>query len=1236
MAQRVSTVPAAAKWTMRNAVRLVFVPIALCLSWPAPAAARTLAVVDFAVYGGGDQAQSAWLGPAVAELLQAKMQLFDGARVVERMRLRALIAAAGKAQAPGEAELPECLAIIPADTLIAGSVEISPGRGPARIMVRARAFETETAKIISEASFQGTADLPGLLKISEDLAQRLALGLGFSYTPEQVKYAEPSGLDALKFFLDGNEHFLAGRYRAAIESYQNAMDGNGGRYYAAAHRVQGEAYQALASSMEGDGAGKVRDEYLRKFKEDALAASGAIFDLGLAYEENGMWAEALEAYRDYVKAVGEAGETVRWSLDAKTQRKMFGTAPQGEARKRFEWEHGPFLAGDEVHFLHDSGQWVTLKAATGEVKRTVRADDMPDISPGGERTYIGIFGFEGDRTYVYSKDYNEYDCVNFCVAALGPDLKIIWKTSISNDDEKASMDDLKIHRGKVFIRYQSSPRRGEEKGRSRHLVVKALDADRGRVMSSIPYQTMDGNMQYRGVGKIDYEAATVSLLDGLYDLMNGARLRAWDRVEIPTRYPGIAYRYDNNSGFGLHLLRDGKEALFLPDASPIYIGEEEPNKAVIEGPLLFEKFEGSGYVMVDPRNLTTIGLYGDVSSGFHPPLLTRNGSHLVFLLGSSDNLPSAYTLPSEKGAILNIMDAATGQVAAKRRVVSGEQAAFLGRDLVGGGRGGIFRLSAIPERIKAVIPVAEARYHAAVCLLELGRTEDVVEEVDYLKKAAMGDPRVGYLEAAVAHRNKDKSKAVKTALAALATGGLNERETKASVEILKTAYPDIRGFLAAPLKKRLAFKGFAPPSTLICNITGQYGYDRERDRVHILVDTADGRTIVRQTPEFYDQIHADCREALCRGTDAFGIVARDSSGATALLKVDLLSGLKTYGPPISRGSPTTGWLVPGLDLTMAVDNGRGSFELHRLDPVSLATEARVDLEEAAAWPAFIGGGFVVFADRTFRRNGAAAVIVLEEGSGKETARFHPRLGNEHLAAVAVDGSSIFLGINGVDLEEYYAGHGGVWHRIERHPLSGEGEDWSRRREGWLASNLVPEGDEISFLALEGKLPFPLTQKNPVRVSLDRRTGEKLGETTPGRCWSILPEVRTRWRDDGYENVPVKLSRADREAKEMIFFTNSLAGIQRIFKARPEYASEMFLGHKEYLLPDDGKPPVQLALGGQGEAKMLGVNGYPVMRLLWRDRIYESIGGGVILVRDLAGGAGLATLKVNEYFVERFW
>jgi len=71
-----------------------------------PSYARSIALVDFALRAPAAEAvEMGWLGPAVSELLQAKLQLFGGARVLERQRVRALLREA-KADADPSAGTP--------------------------------------------------------------------------------------------------------------------------------------------------------------------------------------------------------------------------------------------------------------------------------------------------------------------------------------------------------------------------------------------------------------------------------------------------------------------------------------------------------------------------------------------------------------------------------------------------------------------------------------------------------------------------------------------------------------------------------------------------------------------------------------------------------------------------------------------------------------------------------------------------------------------------------------------------------------------------------------------------------------------------------------------------------------------------------------------------------------------------------------------------------------------------
>src|SRR5512134_1973324 len=80
----------------------------LCPATAFPAeSARAIALVDFAVRAPQSAAaESAWLGPALSELVQAKLQLFGGGRVLERTRVRALLRAAAASDGPA-GEVPE-------------------------------------------------------------------------------------------------------------------------------------------------------------------------------------------------------------------------------------------------------------------------------------------------------------------------------------------------------------------------------------------------------------------------------------------------------------------------------------------------------------------------------------------------------------------------------------------------------------------------------------------------------------------------------------------------------------------------------------------------------------------------------------------------------------------------------------------------------------------------------------------------------------------------------------------------------------------------------------------------------------------------------------------------------------------------------------------------------------------------------------------------------------------------
>ena len=228
------------------------------------------------------------------------------------------------------------------------------GNAP-RLAVRLRLVQTATGTVLSRLTATAAGDLPGLLSLAEQLAKELAATLGETLDAGALAYREPERLDALKLHAEGVQRLARGEHREALAAFTAALDGNGGVYFPAAHRELGSAYRLLAQSLAGAEADAVRQAYLARFREDALVAAAAIFDLGVACQENGLHREAIESFTDYVTAVGEEGERVRWSF---TTEQLLGAVarlpgapePVGRGDDRLGWCRGgdppPPRAGD--------------------------------------------------------------------------------------------------------------------------------------------------------------------------------------------------------------------------------------------------------------------------------------------------------------------------------------------------------------------------------------------------------------------------------------------------------------------------------------------------------------------------------------------------------------------------------------------------------------------------------------------------------------------------------------------------------------------------------------------------------------------------------------------------------------------------------------------------------------------------------------------------------------------------
>lgn len=775
-------------------IAIVLLPVPASPSGGAP----TIALVDLAVRASeGLVAESAWLGPAVTELLQAKMQLFGGARVLERLRVRALLREAKVDAGAAADETAALAAFIPAEVLIAGSVSIDR-RDARRVRVQVRAFEVETSRVVSEATFSGTGDLAGLLKIAEDLARALAGGLKLAYTPQQLAYAEPVRINTLRLCLEGEGHLTAGKYREAIASLQSALDGNEGRYYAAAHRLQGEAYQALARASAGEQERAVREEYLKKFKEDALLASGALFDLGLAYQTNGIWKEASETFGDYIKAVGTTGETVRWRVDLGSNDSPW--------RERYF-----ILEGDDRLHLFVGSRWIVLNPASGEVVGNRSLTELLGLAPDAEIHYefllagvekgVLYFVWAANNTSGKAKEY-----VNDCgAAAIGPDLSLRWRKLVS----RGAIPKLVWFRKGLLHLYadtQTFDADGRLGSGTTGYKLFTLGED-GELRSGFALPLKEGDHYHiwgpdlRGLDTLE---STLALKDGLYDLATGKLVREWEKVRAtskrgetstlpmigyPTGFPGVTWE---SISAGVRILHEGKEVLVLPGSSGPAEVPPEPGG----GYLLFEGPQG--YLLVNPENWAVATLYGDLQREERPLVLAQGDRHLLFGVSThptDKENDQRYGLPSDHAAtVLNLVAAPEGRLLAKYLVdemlSSRWRALLIGGDPCIISAGKMTCLSLAPRGGIAVIPAAEAHLRLAESFLALKDLDAARRSLASFEAALPSDPRAYLVKMRLASLEGKAKDAAAAALGALASGIVAQEDTGPCLDAIRRVRPE--------------------------------------------------------------------------------------------------------------------------------------------------------------------------------------------------------------------------------------------------------------------------------------------------------------------------------------------------------------------------------------------------------------------------------------------------------------
>ncbi len=1073
------------------------------LIWPttfvAAESPRTMALVDFAVNAPAEKAaESAWLGPAVAELLQAKMQLFSGARTVERMRLASLIEAAGKRASPAEDALPEYLAIIPADILIAGSVSIPPGPVP-KIKIRARAIETKTSKIVSEAVFDGAAELSALLKITEELAKTLANGLKLAYTPEQLAYAEPANIDTFKLFLAGNDALLAGRWREAIEAYQKALDGNAGRYYAAAHRLQGEAYQTLAKAAEGPESQKVKDEYLKKFREDALTASGALFDLGLAYKANSLWKEAADVFSDYLTFSGKEGESIRWRYPR-------------QAPHIFKNSYSALHQdGDHrIHFLQNkNGQvtWHVLDADTGDDHFTPLSGPLSVVW--GEMVYA--LCFENDKAFVY--------CVRgepdkrSAVVALDAAGKVMWSRNVG-ETLRIPPFECECSGGRIFLV-------GYPSDSSKRVDLLTLDAGTGEVLSRVPLP-----IPYRGSFKkgrsflrgMDMVRARLTSPEGTWDLSTGRlddRSGKGKHVRWPTNLPGVTYTLEPDR---VRVFDGDAEVVSLEGKGGRFV--EAPTREH-GGPLVFAL--DAGWYLIHPDGWNVVKLCEADNDKAPRRLASRNSRFLATITSfryDYDTPPTELErMAFGRAERLDIYDLTTGGLVSTTLLkdsLEDADAILLGDDIVVGQRSEIRRSRLHPQQGLQVVTAAEARYHLADSLLEVNELDAAGKEMDLFAKDAPEDPRGHLLAMKWADRGFRTEEAAHQALLSLGKGAVDKGTLPYCLKVAGLVYPDIREVRLIPYKGDLGLRGLEKPGVLVGTPL------LWEERQHFLIDTRDGKILLRDTKEFTHARHGGPPGTVSSGSLLYGI-KRDLADGDSIVRVDLRTGERLSSLPtglrlhrFAGGLPfsVAGSVRKGEDERILMLK-RGPDPADRLltfDPDTLSITSNMPLDGMPGDPVFTGEGLAVFAGTgVYTPSGVARILVLDTASSGILGRLDLPLKNEMLVGLAADRTTVYASVAGGERE--WEGVPGVGHvkgwntrlRVVAVPFAAAGSSWSFQMDGFAAGRPILERGEAVLPAYEGRLPlsfekdtrgnvhtcFTIGSLNLKRIRLNLRNGSRL-------------------------------------------------------------------------------------------------------------------------------------------------
>lgn len=350
-----------------------------------------VAVLDF-----GSSISAPWLGAAVSEAIAVKLGNLRGVTVVDRVKAWEMPATLGK-----ENLTPAALGV---EYLIEGSAELI-GKWPdksAQVRLTARIVPAATEKARGKSDFDVVGTVGELFALESRLAEEAALALGREPQTLEMEYHEERTHSAKQLFGEGlsllNEvawalgakadsatltrearDRAASFLRGAIDKFRGAQQANTGRFFSRAHYYESQARELLALIQENDKeTRRIREETVDRFRPDAAESAPASYDLGSALQKRGEYAEAIEAYDNYILWADETARSFRWERAVKPTLVVTEEAPGyfDYGKRRYDQDYTgnskpsdmsrPWAVdGNEIFFFSEDNRVVCLDLMSG-------------------------------------------------------------------------------------------------------------------------------------------------------------------------------------------------------------------------------------------------------------------------------------------------------------------------------------------------------------------------------------------------------------------------------------------------------------------------------------------------------------------------------------------------------------------------------------------------------------------------------------------------------------------------------------------------------------------------------------------------------------------------------------------------------------------------------------------------------------------------------------------------------